>query len=569
MERVLDSERPDAWLRHGEEGLRLLAENTRDVFYVADPHPPRILYVSPAYQEVWGRSRESLYADLSSFLEAVHPDDRGRVSAALDRLVEGEKTDEEYRILRPDGCLRWVRDRGIPVRDESGTVYRIVGVVADITDRRRNEETLRLLDEVSRVLGASLDYTTTLKNLAQLLVPGLADLFVVDILEEEGRVRRIEVTHADPEWDAHLKALAAKHPSRLVNDAHPLERAISSGLPQLIPSLDDDFLGLIEHDPERLAVLRQMGLVSGIVVPLVTRGRTLGALTLVTTTRSGRRYTGEDLSLATVLARRAATAVDNASLYEAALLANKAKADFLAVVSHELRTPLTAIIGYADLLALGVGGALSEAQLTRVERIKSGAWHLVQVIEGILSYTRLETGRQDVRQDTIELGRIVRDSVLLVEPSASARGIGLRVEGPDEPVWTVTDGPKLKQIVLNLLSNAVKFTEVGEVSVALREEEGAFLIEVTDTGIGIHPEHIERIFDAFWQVEQPHTRTVGGTGLGLSVTRRLTTLLGGDVIVSSTPGIGSTFTVRLPRRLPTPAIELAGETPGQGKNAAP
>ena len=109
--------------------------------------------------------------------------------------------------------------------------------------------------------------------------------------------------------------------------------------------------------------------------------------------------------------------MDNASLYEAALLANKAKADFLAVVSHELRTPLTAIIGYADLLALGVGGALSETQLTRVERIKSGAWHLVQVIEGILSYTRLETGRQDVRQDTIELGRIVRDSVLLVEPS--------------------------------------------------------------------------------------------------------------------------------------------------------
>jgi PAS domain S-box-containing protein len=560
MERVSDSERPDAWLRHEEEGLRLLAEHTRDVFYVTSPEPLRLLYVSPAYEGVWGRSRESLYADLASFLEAVHADDRGRVVAALERQRRGEKTDEEYRILRPDGCVRWVRDRGIPVADEAGRIYRIVGIAADVTDRRRTEEMLRLLDEASRLLGSSLDYTTTLKNLAQLLVPGLADICVVDMLEEGERVRRLEVNHADPRWDAELKALAAKHPPRLVNDAHPLERAIASGAPQLIPALSDDFLAVIEQDPERLDLLRQMGLVSGIVVPLVTRGRTLGALTLVTTTRSGRRYNGEDLSVATVLARRAATAVDNASLYEAALLANKAKSDFLAVVSHELRTPLTAIIGYADLLALGVGGELNETQLTRVERIKAGAWHLVQVIEGILSYTRLETGREDVRQDTIELARIVRDSVLLIEPSASSRGIAVRVEVPEAPLWTVTDGPKLKQIVLNLLSNAVKFTEVGEVSIALREEEGAFLIQVDDTGIGIHPEHLDRIFDAFWQVEQPHTRTVGGTGLGLSVTRRLTKLLGGEVSVSSSPGLGSTFSVRLPRRLPTPAIEVQGGT---------
>jgi signal transduction histidine kinase len=303
-----------------------------------------------------------------------------------------------------------------------------------------------------------------------------------------------------------------------------------------------------------------MGLVSGIVVPLVARGRTLGAITLVTTTHSGRRYNSEDLALASVLARRAATAVDNASLYEAALLANKAKADFLAVVSHELRTPLTAIIGYADLLELGVGGELNELQLTRVERIKTGAWHLVQVIEGILSYTRLETGREDVRQDTIELGRIVRESTSLVEPGASVRGIGLRMELPDGPIWTMTDGPKLKQIVLNLLSNAVKFTEVGEVCVSLIEEEEAFRIAVRDTGIGINAEHMDRIFDAFWQVEQPHTRTVGGTGLGLSVTRRLAKLLGGEVSVVSTPGSGSTFTVRLPLRLPSPAVELAQRT---------
>jgi signal transduction histidine kinase len=490
----------------------------------------------------------------------VHPDDRPRVRTAFARQKEGIHTDEEYRIVRPDGSLRWVRDRGVPVLDPSGKVYRIVGIAADVTDRRRTEEMLRLLDEVSRLLGSSLDYNATLKNLAQLLVPRVADLCVVDILDEGDRVRRLEVHHADPEWDAHLRDLARKHPPRIINAEHPLERAIASGTPQLVPVVDDEFLALIERDQTRLAILRGMGLVSGIVVPLVARARTLGAITLVTTTRSGRRYNSEDLALAEGLARRAATAVDNASLYEAALLANKAKADFLAVVSHELRTPLTAIIGYADLLELGVGGDLNELQLTRVERIKTGAWHLVQVIEGILSYTRLETGREDVRQDTVELGRIVRESASLVEPGASVRGIGLRMVLPDGPVWTVSDGPKLKQIVLNLLSNAVKFTEVGEVCVSLLVEEEAFEIEVRDTGIGINSEHIERIFDAFWQVEQPHTRTVGGTGLGLSVTRRLAKLLGGEVRVVSAPGEGSTFTVRLPLRLPSPAVELAQRT---------
>jgi PAS domain S-box-containing protein len=557
MERVFDTELPDAWLRHGEEGLRLLAEHTRDVFYVTGPEPLRLLYVSPAYEEVWGRPRESLYADLSSFLEAVHTDDRGRITAAFYRQLQGEHTDEEYRIVRPDGSLRWVRDRAIPVRDDTGAVFRIVGIAADVTDRRRTVEMLELLDEASRLLGSSLDYTSTLKNLAQLLVPALADVCVIDILEGGDRVRRLEVTHADPTWDVRLKALATEHPPRLINESHPLERAIATGAPQLVPTVDEGFLALIEHEPERLRVLRELGLVSAVVVPLVTRGRTLGAITLVTTTRSARRYNAEDLALATVLGRRAATAVDNASLYEAALLANKAKADFLAVVSHELRTPLTAIIGYADLLALGVGGELSELQLTRVERIKSGAWHLVQVIEGILSYTRLETGREDIRQDTIELGRIVRDSASLIEPGASARGIALNVDVPDGAVWTVSDGAKVKQIVLNLLSNAVKFTEVGEVNVTLREEEGAYVIDVKDTGIGIQPEHLARIFDAFWQVEQPHTRTVGGTGLGLSVTRRLANLLGGEVSVVSSPAWGSTFTVHLPRKLPTPAVDDA------------
>jgi signal transduction histidine kinase len=226
---------------------------------------------------------------------------------------------------------------------------------------------LQLLDEASRLLGSSLDYTATLRNLAQLLVPRLADICVVDMIEEGERVRRLEVRHADPEWDVRLRELASRHPPRLINPEHPLERAIASGAPQLVPVVDDDFLALIERDSERLQVLRELAPLSAMVVPLVTRGRTLGAITLVTTSRSGRRYDADDLSLASVLGRRAATAVDNASLYEAALMANKAKADFLAVVSHELRTPLTAIIGYEGFrLAMARLRASAEARFAKI-----------------------------------------------------------------------------------------------------------------------------------------------------------------------------------------------------------
>jgi PAS domain S-box-containing protein len=549
----------DASLRHGEEGLRLLAEHTRDVFYVRALDPPTLLYVSPAFEEVWGRPCGELYEDPSIFVGAVHPDDRERAASALPRQLQGMGTDDEYRIVRPDGSLRWIHDRGMPVKGDDGTVSRVVGIAADVTDRRRSEETLRLLEEASWLFGSSLDYEATLRNLAGAVVPRLADICAIDILEGSDHVRRLHVAHADPEWNARLEALSAQHPPRLINPAHPLERAIATGSAQLVPEMTDELLALIENDPERLEVLRQLSLRSAMVIPLVARGRSLGAITLATS-RSGRRYDDEDVSLASEIGRRAAIAVDNAALYEAALAANKAKADFLAVVSHELRTPLSAIIGYADLLELGVGGELNAAHLARVERIKSGAWHLVHVIEGILSYTRLEAGREHVRTEAVELGRLVEESVALVAPVASERGIELRFEPWERPLWTVSDGPKLKQIVLNLVSNAVKFTEVGEVRVALREEEDAFGIDVTDTGIGIDPADVERIFDAFWQVEQPHNRRVGGTGLGLAVSRRLAGLLGGEVSVSTLPEVGSTFTVRLPRTLPGPraASERSG-----------
>jgi signal transduction histidine kinase len=246
------------------------------------------------------------------------------------------------------------------------------------------------------------------------------------------------------------------------------------------------------------------------------------------------------------LATRAAIAIDNAQLYRGALAASEAKSAFLATISHELRTPLNAIIGYTSLLEEGIEGALSQPQLSQLGRIRASANHLLSLIDEVLTFSRVDAGKEIVRRDDVDLGVVIREAVAMVKPSADAKGITLRAEAGD--VRIVTDEGKLRQILLNLLSNAIKFSDAGEVVVSTRENGESISISIADSGIGIAAENLERIFAPFWQVEQRSTRRVGGTGLGLSVSRSLARLLGGDVSVESTADGGSTFTVTLPRQ---------------------
>jgi signal transduction histidine kinase/DNA-binding response OmpR family regulator len=225
--------------------------------------------------------------------------------------------------------------------------------------------------------------------------------------------------------------------------------------------------------------------------------------------------------------------------------ANQAKSAFLATMSHELRTPLNAIIGYTDLLEMGVSGSVTDGQRTQLERIKLGARHLLQIIEEILTFSRIEAGREEVQLEPLDLAALVRETASLVEPLASAKELAFHLRAPDHlRVWT--DPGKVRQILLNLLSNAVKFTDEGSVELELRQASGFVILRVMDTGIGIPPEEHERIFEPFRQVEGGPTRRSGGTGLGLAVTRQLARLMGGEVTMESTQGRGSTFTVRLP-----------------------
>jgi signal transduction histidine kinase len=226
--------------------------------------------------------------------------------------------------------------------------------------------------------------------------------------------------------------------------------------------------------------------------------------------------------------------------------ASRAKSGFLATMSHELRTPLNAIIGYADLLDAEVRGPLNDEQRSQVERVRLSATHLLQLIEEVLTFARLEAAHEQVRPERVELGAAAREAVELMEGVAAGRGLPLRLRLPEAEVQATADPARLRQVLLNLLSNALKFTDAGEVSLSLEVANGDALIAVRDSGVGIDAADLERIFEPFTQLDASYTRSRGGAGLGLSVSRGLALLMGGDLWAVSEPGRGSVFTLRLP-----------------------
>ena len=269
-----------------------------------------------------------------------------------------------------------------------------------------------------------------------------------------------------------------------------------------------------------------------------------------------RRVTGV-LAIVQDVTDRVAREEELRDALEAAQSASRAKSEFLASMSHELRTPLAAMVGYADLLIDEMVGPTTPLQQDHLGRLKSCAFHLLGIVEEILTFARAESGREEIHSETLDAVQLTRGALAIVEPQLRAKHLDLVVKLPDAPVEVATDPGKLRQILVNLLGNAVKFTREGSVTVSLFDLGPQLQFTVADTGPGIAAEDLGRIFEPFTQLEQSWNRANGGTGLGLPVSRRLAHLLGGDVTVSSERGIGSSFTLVLPTNLPATVLGTA------------
>lgn len=265
------------------------------------------------------------------------------------------------------------------------------------------------------------------------------------------------------------------------------------------------------------------------IAPLATAEGTVGILILIQN-----------------VTERVAREAELRTAMEKAVAASEAKSEFMASLSHELRTPLGAIIGYADLLEGEIVGPLLDIQKQYTRRMKTGANHLLNIIEQILTFSRSEAGREEVVFEPCDLVDITTEAVNLVEPQAAEKGIEIRISGSAEGLQLVGDAGKMRQILINLLANAVKFSEAGPVEIRIWGEDGTgtAFVEVCDPGPGIALADLPRIFEPFTQLEHEHAQR--GTGLGLPVSRNLARLLGGDIEVRSIRGEGSCFTLSVP-----------------------
>lgn len=269
-----------------------------------------------------------------------------------------------------------------------------------------------------------------------------------------------------------------------------------------------------------------------------------------------RRHVAVQHELRQVNERLVLSAIREQELAEEARAAARAKTEFLAAISHELRTPLNAIVGYAQLLQNGaVGPPLEEMQARSLERIRLAGQHLAQLVDELLTLQEIEASSpaaRSLRKMKADANQVAREAFHMVRKRADG-AVDLRLELEDRDVVMETDPQKLRQVLVNLLGNAVKFTDQGWVEMRVRaRNDGSVIFAVADTGIGIAESELETIFQPFSRIRSGYTATAtaGGTGLGLSISRHLAELLGGRIEVESTPGKGSTFTVRLPRKLP-------------------
>jgi PAS domain S-box-containing protein len=415
------------------------------------------------------------------------------------------------------------------------------------TAAARAAERSSFLAEAGAILEASLDYEETLRSIARLAVPRLGGLCVVDMLEGDGTVRRLEVAAADPAL-ADAGATLRGYP---LDARAPFltRRAIESGRPELVAQVDDGVLRGHTQDAEHLAIFRALAPTSLLSVPLVARGRVLGAIGLVT---SGHHYTADDLTLAEELARRAALAVDNAALYREARRATALRDTVLGTVSHDLRNPLSAIAMVASrLAATPPGDSASVRALGQV--VKEAADLSLRLIRDLLDVSSIAAGRLSLERRPDDVEAIVAKARHLLAPIAAERDIRLTVDVPPVLPGVEVDAERVIQALGNLAGNALKFTRAGgTVTIRAASVADGVQLSVSDTGPGIPADELPHLFDRFWQARR--TARERGSGLGLAIAKGIVEAHGGRLWVESEVGVGSTFHFTLPAS--------AGLTPG-------
>ncbi|RPI57861.1 MAG: PAS domain S-box protein [Acidobacteria bacterium] len=509
-----------------------------------------VLSWNDAAERIFGYTAAEM---IGTSIRRIIPDNRqSEEDAVLEAIRAGRRIDhfETQRKTR-DGHLIPISLTVSPVLDATGKVIGASKIARDISDRKRAEDHASrtaqrdaFLAEVTLTLTRSLDYEQTLRTLAVAATPALADYCAVDVVDEDGDLKRLAVIHVDPAKAQLAQQVRAKFEGR--ETASSAQTVARTGVSSFIPDITDDMLvTAAQGDDQRVEMLRSLGLVSYMSVPMVAHERSVGVLSLANA-ESRRRFTRDDLRLAEDVASRAALAIENAQSYRQLHHANRLKDEFLATLSHELRTPLNAVLGYARMLQ---SGAVPEEKIPQaLEVIDRNAAALAQMVEDVLDVSRIVLGKTRLRVQPTDIAGVVQDALATVRPAVDAKGLHLTCAIPEHMSDVPGDPHRLQQVVWNLLSNAAKFTPPGgHIDVRVVDTDAIVQIIVSDTGVGFPKAFKPHLFERFRQAESGTTRLHGGLGLGLSIARHIIEMHGGTIDAESAgEGKGATFTVTLP-----------------------
>ena len=479
--------------------------------------------------------------------ELVHPDDReDAIAVWLRSFASGEPYEYEARVKSViDGRYRWFLSRAVPIRDANGEVVQWIGTSTDIENQKRTQQRNAFLAQASAALAEVLDYESTLRTVAGLAVPAFADWCAVDLMNDSGELHRVAVTHTDPNKVALAHRLHERYPPE-PDAPSGVMAVLRTGEPEFLREIPDELLEAGAKDAEHLALIRTLGLRSYICVPLRLRLRVIGVLTFVTA-ESERRYGAGDLEMACDLARRAQIAIDNALLYKELHDADRQKDDFLATLAHELRNPLAPLTLGLELMAQQREDA-TEHERTRARLVRQ-VNQIVRLVDDLLDVSRISRGKLTLDRKTVRVHDIVQAAVETSMTAIERGGHRLEVSSPDSELLIDADPARVSQVLSNLLHNAAKYTtSPGEIHLTVRATKNEIAVAVEDTGVGLAPDSLDRIFDMFVQVESSQRGLESGLGLGLTLVRRLVQMHDGRVEATSEGlGRGSRFVVHLPR----------------------
>ena len=493
--------------------------------------------------------------ELATRLQAEGQEDRGEEAVLLQPGKEQAVHWPSARLQRADGTGLPIECWSYPVKSNGSVIGQVLSVV-DITERKRIEDAQRLVIEVSAQLVRLEDVEVTLARLARLAVPRLAQWCIIDVVREEGDIDRVAAVHEDPSRQQFLEELRAQCPPGWHTSLF-IAQVLSTGKPLHLPEVTDKLLRARGLGEELIRLLRQLGLQTAICVPLSARGQTLGAV-LLASAKPGFHYSLHELALAQDLVWRASIAVDNARLYRQAQEAIRLREEFLSVASHELHTPLTPLQLQLQSLKRTLkaqnGAAFSqlnpklEVSLRQVKRLS-------RLVDDLLDVSRIAAGRLALQREEVNLVELTQELVERFCEQARAAGCTLRVkaEGSICGMW---DRMRIEQVLVNLISNALKYGADQPVEIEVAAGSGNAMWLIRDHGIGIAPEHLERIFGRFERAVS--ARAYGGLGLGLYISQQIVQAHGGMIQAWSKPGLGAIFTVTLPLR---PFESIGPESP--------